>query len=155
MPRFHQLTLVETLPERWRNNVVGLWRCDCGKEKKLPMFRVKSGHAKSCGCLKLKHGGAARGTKTAEYTAWLAMHSRCNATEGRDAKTYRERGITVCERWQAFENFLADMGKRLRQRIHSTAQTTTRAIRPIIADGQRQRSSFATGGNLWCGTSRD
>ncbi len=110
--RYHQLTLIERLPERWRNNVVGLWRCDCGAEKRLPMVRVKSGHAKSCGCLKLKHGGAARGGKTAEYVAWQAMHARCNATEGRDAKSYRARGITVCDRWKTFENFLADMGPR-------------------------------------------
>lgn len=110
--RFHQLTLIEKLPERWRNNVVGLWRCDCGNEKKLPIVRVKSGHAKSCGCLKLKHGGAARGTKTAEYVAWQAMHARCNATKGRDAKTYRDRGISVCERWHTYEHFLADMGLR-------------------------------------------
>ena len=112
MTRYHQLTLVETLPERWRNYVVGLWRCDCGTEKKLPIARVKSGNAKSCGCLKLKHGGAVRGTKTVEYTAWQAMHARCNATKGRDAKAYRERGIGVCERWQVFENFLEDMGLR-------------------------------------------
>lgn len=110
--RYHKLTLVETLPERWRNNVVGLWLCDCGNEKRLPMVRVKSGNAKSCGCLVRKHGGASRNGKTVEYAAWQSMQARCNATEGRDANSYRARGITVCERWLSFENFLADIGKR-------------------------------------------
>jgi hypothetical protein len=40
------------------------------------------------------------------------MRSRCrdagNASYGR----YGGRGITVCDRWQEFENFLADMGER-------------------------------------------
>lgn len=112
MIRFHNLTLIEKLPDRWRNNVVGLWLCDCGKQKSIPMVRVKSGNAKSCGCLKLKHGASAGGKKTPEYTAWLAMHARCNATKGRDASAYRDRGITVCKRWSVFENFLADMGAK-------------------------------------------
>ena len=116
--RMHQLTLIRELPTRWRGGIVSLWRCDCGTEKEIPNVRVKSGNAKSCGCLKLKHGGAARGAKTAEYTAWLAMHARCNATKGRDAKAYRERGIVVCDRWHNFENFLADMGKKP-SRAHS------------------------------------
>lgn len=39
------------------------------------------------------------------------MIRRCSDT-GKDAKNYSERGIKVCDRWQAFENFLSDMGPR-------------------------------------------
>jgi hypothetical protein len=37
---------------------------------------------------------------------------RCAQTEGRHYERYGARGITVCERWRTFANFLADMGER-------------------------------------------
>lgn len=40
--------------------------------------------------------------------AWHSMRARCRNL---DDKYYGGRGIRVCERWQSFENFLADMGE--------------------------------------------
>ena len=107
----HHLTLLALLPDRWRGNIVGLWRCRCGQEKKLPMSRVKSGNAKSCGCLRTKHGCASK-PRTTEYVAWQAMFVRCRAKTGRNYEIYAARGITVCERWNEFSAFLSDMGKK-------------------------------------------
>lgn len=112
MIRYGQLTLIEKTSERWRGNVVAVWKCDCGQEKKLPMIRVKIGGAKSCGCLLTKHGHTSHKVKSIEYTAWQAMLSRCRATKGIDHKIYVERGIVVCDRWKTFENFLTDIGSR-------------------------------------------
>ncbi len=39
------------------------------------------------------------------------MRKRCTPLN-KDAKNYADRGIAVCERWEKFENFLADMGER-------------------------------------------
>lgn len=50
--------------------------------------------------------------RTPEYKVWAAMLKRCRATTGREHKNYSARGITVCDRWIRFENFIADMGKR-------------------------------------------
>lgn len=47
-----------------------------------------------------------------EYRAWQNMKDRCNGSSGSGWKYYRERGITVVERWLKFENFYEDMGDR-------------------------------------------
>jgi hypothetical protein len=43
------------------------------------------------------------------YQAWKNMRRRCNSPTYRDYKYYGGRGIRVCNRWNSFENFAADM----------------------------------------------
>jgi hypothetical protein len=40
------------------------------------------------------------------------MLSRCTNPKATKYRLWGGRGITVCERWYMFENFLADMGER-------------------------------------------
>src|SRR5258706_7634622 len=47
-----------------------------------------------------------------EYRSWYSMKQRCNYRHETHYEYYGGRGITVCERWAIFENFLEDMGKR-------------------------------------------
>lgn len=46
--------------------------------------------------------------------AWYKMIKRCTDPEDPDYKNYGARGITVCDRWMIFSNFLEDMGERPR-----------------------------------------
>ena len=48
-------------------------------------------------------------TKTSEYNAWSHMKARCFNPNIKNYSYYGARGITVCDRWLDFENFLADM----------------------------------------------
>jgi hypothetical protein len=50
--------------------------------------------------------------KTREYKVWSSMKERCQRANHKAYNHYGGRGITVCERWQTFENFYADMGPR-------------------------------------------
>lgn len=58
-----------------------------------------------------KHGFARRGGKIIpEYRAWCHMRDRCNRPKCQGYKNWGGRGILVCDRWNSFANFLADMG---------------------------------------------
>jgi len=51
-------------------------------------------------------------TDLPEYSVWTTMKTRCNNSNAWNFKYYGGRGIRVCERWETFENFYADMGPR-------------------------------------------
>lgn len=92
-------------------------KCDCGETWKGRITVLRNGQTKSCGCLGLEflasvgersktHGMS----HTREYGIWCAMLTRCHNRNGQDYMMYGGRGIVVCERWQTFINFYADMG---------------------------------------------
>jgi hypothetical protein len=44
------------------------------------------------------------------YRRWYNIKSRCENPNNEKFRLYGGRGITLCDRWQSFENFLQDMG---------------------------------------------
>lgn len=88
------------------------FRCgQCGNGILLRVDRVKSGNTRSCGCVG-KHGHARAGRCHPEYGLWQSMRTRCNNPKVRAYSYYGGRGIRVCDRWDDFTAFLADMGPR-------------------------------------------
>jgi hypothetical protein len=49
-------------------------------------------------------------SQTRVYRIWRGMLARCLNERSASYHYYGGRGITVCERWMTFENFLKDMG---------------------------------------------
>lgn len=49
---------------------------------------------------------------TRTYGVWAAMKRRCTNPNVPEFKNYGGRGISLCDRWLRFENFLADMGEK-------------------------------------------
>jgi hypothetical protein len=47
-----------------------------------------------------------------EYKVWLGMRNRCDRKTAVNFHRYGGRDIKVCERWQTFIFFYADMGSR-------------------------------------------
>ena len=61
----------------------------------------------------LKHGHNRGGNRMSPtYRTWDSMIGRCTRPSNASYPRYGGKGITVCERWRVFENFLADMGDR-------------------------------------------
>jgi hypothetical protein len=111
----------------YRNNKWGrqpYWQClcKCGISVCVRQANLLNGHTQSCGCYRtertietlVRHGESKRigMPSSPEWRAWVAMRSRCTKPSSRYYKHYGGRGIIVCERWQSFENFLADMGRK-------------------------------------------
>jgi hypothetical protein len=101
---------VEQCHQSWR----WLYRCDCGGESVMYPFSAK--RTQHCGCRtaeilsarQKKHGKH----KTGAYHSWDGMKQRCLNPNAKFFPYYGGRGITVCERWLDFANFVDDMGER-------------------------------------------
>lgn len=86
--------------------------CDCGTATIAAQVDLRSGDTTSCGCAKrdamiarnYKHGLA----DTPTHLAWKRMRRRVRHPEDRGNACYAN--VTICKRWDKFENFLADMG---------------------------------------------
>lgn len=113
--RFGRLLVVERAANSRDGKPRWHCRCDCGAETITRSSDLKAGVA-SCGCANTESTRAANVThdmsNTAEYRAWTAMRHRCASPNNKDYANYGGRGIRVCDRWQVFANFLADMGPR-------------------------------------------
>lgn len=91
--------------------------CDCGNTRIIAGTQLRFGLWKSCGCAsprfkseRIKTPGMV-GTPT--YQSWQGMLHRCSdKSKGKSRRLYFEKGIRVCEKWQTFEGFIADMGER-------------------------------------------
>lgn len=109
------------------------YQCRCLKCNKTFITRedsIKSGHVKSCGCLKLDiasqrftvHGM----TNTHFYQAWQNMKARCFNSNAPYAINYSERGITLEDkRWLDFQHFHEDMYESYLQHFKEHKGDTT------------------------------
>jgi hypothetical protein len=112
---FGELTITGYLEHRYtgkRKRPYMTCTCACGKEHVSELGNLRYGSVTSCGHHRLTQSVTHGKRWTPEYTAWGNMMNRCRNKDHPDFFRYGGRGITVCERWNSFEAFLADMGER-------------------------------------------
>jgi hypothetical protein len=77
--------------------------CDCGVEKIVLAYQLRSGRTKSCGCLRVelstinntKHGLKSHPL----YQVFQKMKDRCYGVNNPAYKSYGGRGIGICDEW--------------------------------------------------------
>ncbi len=113
---FGRLTVVELRGRDRFGSALWLCRCECGGDVVVRAGSLLSGNSQSCGCLRIdrtrdsntKHGMYGDPT----YRVWSSMVQRCTNPKNPAYPEYGGRGITVCDGWSKFENFVSDMGVR-------------------------------------------
>jgi hypothetical protein len=119
--RVGMLTVVRRHDERDKSGQLRWWvcKCDCGNDVIRSWTGLATRATLSCGCrvreLNTKHGFATRSAKHPLYEAWKEMRARCNNPRNKNFADYGGRGIHVCEQWNDFSVFLADVGERPRK----------------------------------------
>lgn len=102
-----------------RRRAAWLCRCVCGREVIVVGQRLRAGRRKSCGGghRRNRMGGVAgdwswERVARSERKSWYAMKERCLNPRSERWCDYGARGITICDRWLYFGNFLSDMGPK-------------------------------------------
>ncbi len=117
---FGRLTVIRKIDNNKWGCSRWLCKCDCKKEVVVRGDSLKNGDTRSCGCLRaeiarqrsIKHGHRKNKKTTATYESWSHVIQRCTNHNNKRYKDYGGRGITICEEWSEFPNFLRDMGER-------------------------------------------
>lgn len=89
-------------------------KCECGNHSVVKAANLKKRVMPtiSCGCISGRIQGIDNVESMSEHKKWRAMLNRCLYLPEYHPqyKDYKGKGITVCDRWRVFKNFLDDMG---------------------------------------------
>lgn len=114
--RFHSLVVIKLDHIDTHGNAVWLCRCDCGDTTTALGFKLTNGRTKTCGCRIDTQIGAHLRTHgdsgSIEHQTWKRMRDRCYNPNCPNYDYYGGSGIKICKRWNKYENFLKDMGRR-------------------------------------------
>ena len=83
--------------------------CDCGGQTITSRRNLTQGNSKSCGCYRRELGKKNKThgmKKTRLYRIWAGMKDRTTNPNSKYWIDYGGRGISLCDEWFDFENFM-------------------------------------------------
>lgn len=113
--RFNKLTVIKEVEKfvqpSGQSQRGFLCKCECGNTKKVRLSHLRHNRVVSCGCeLGEMHGDT--GSKL--HNTWRGMINRCDRSSYKESHLYKERGITVYEKWKnsylSFKNWALKNG---------------------------------------------
>ena len=110
--KYGRLLVIEQALSGAGGNSRWLCQCECGKTAIAYGQDLKRGKVVSCGCWNQEKRTTHGQSRTHIHAVWRMMRDRCNNPNNPAFRHYGGRGIKVCERWNDFVNFSADMGDR-------------------------------------------
>lgn len=108
--RFGRLTVLCETPKIVGGHRYARVRCDCGRERDIDLGRLIAGEIYGCVCLRRERATIHGMYRHPVNKIWHSMLTRCRNPKSSHFECYGGRGIKVCDRWQLFANFWADMG---------------------------------------------
>ena len=116
---FGKWTVVQTRADKTGPFYKALCECACGVRQLVLECNLRHGQSTQCKrCAGLgktrgfKHGHSTTVFRSRTYISWDNMIQRCTNPNRTGYENYGGRGISVCDRWKLFKNFLVDMGER-------------------------------------------
>jgi len=113
---FGELKVIARAPRRV-GSTAAYWDCicSCGAGVAVSGRHLRSGKARSCGCLRGKCFETHKLSAHPLYKRWVGMVRRCEDPKAVNYGRYGARGIFVCDRWKDVAKFIEDMGPGWRE----------------------------------------
>jgi len=112
--KYNYLTAVRFLSVNKKRAYYWLFKCKCGKYKKIKRSHVVNGSTKTCGTCILRTGKNSHTykhglSKSKFYRSYNKIHEKCYSKNNKDYKNYGARGIK--SEWKNFMQYKKDMYK--------------------------------------------
>jgi hypothetical protein len=107
--KVNKLTVIGYTEPDWLNKKrrKAICKCECGNITNVTVCKIKSGHTKSCGCIKeiTKYTAAKTHGLSSHplYDVYCGIKQRCYNPYYKNL-SYQKKGVTMCEEWKS--NFL-------------------------------------------------
>jgi len=109
---YEKLTVIEKTSNRSINgSIVWKCKCACGEITYADTNSLRSGHKRSCGCIRFEIITKHNKSYSKVYHTWQRIKDRCYNPNNQDYADYGGRGIKVCNQWLSFDTFYNDMGE--------------------------------------------